>query len=85
MGTYKKGIKKIKNEFIPIDSEHFSIAELVGEKESKNIQKIILTASGGPFLTKSINKIKNAKPSQAIKHPIGKWEENFYRFINNDE
>ena len=68
-GLIKKELKKSKTNFIPIDSEHFSIAELVGEKESKNIQKIILTASGGPFLTKSINKIKNAKPSQAIKHP----------------
>ena len=68
-GFIKKELKKSKSNFIPIDSEHFSIAELVGEKESKNIQKIILTASGGPFLTKSINKIKNAKPSQAIKHP----------------
>ena len=68
-GLIKKELKKSKTNFIPIDSEHFSIAELVGEKESKNIQKIILTASGGPFLTKSINKIKNAKPSQAIKPP----------------
>ena len=70
--------KKInKNNFIPIDSEHFSIWKLIKNENYSDINKIILTASGGPFLNKSINKIKNIKPKMALKHQIGEWEEKY--------
>ena len=44
-----KKLKKHKTHFIPIDSEHFSIWSLIKKESHKNIDKIILTASGGPF------------------------------------
>ena len=65
----KKKLKKSKTEFLPIDSEHFSINELIENKNKDDIQKIYLTASGGPFLKKKIINNKKIKISDAIKHP----------------
>ena len=81
-----KNLKKNKTIFIPIDSEHFSIWSLVNKNNINSIDKIFITASGGPFLNKSINKIKYAKASSAIKHPnwsMGK--KNISRFRNTNE
>ena len=61
-----------KTKIIPVDSEHFSIKELIRNHKTKEIKKIYLTASGGPFLNMELKKIKNAKPLDAIKHP--KWK-----------
>ena len=65
----KKKLIKYKTNFIPIDSEHYSIWELIKQENPKNVEKVILTASGGPFLNKPKNKIINIKPKFAIKHP----------------
>ena len=62
-------IKKYKTEFVPVDSEHFSIMELTKGFSNDKVEEIIITASGGPFLNSSINKLKKIKPEQAIKHP----------------
>ena len=45
----KQKIKKYKTNFIPIDSEHFSIYSLLENHDSDSIDKIFITASGGPF------------------------------------
>ena len=71
-------ILKLKNktEFIPVDSEHFTI--WYGAKNNIDlIENIILTASGGPFINLPIKKFKTIKINQALKHPTGKWEKNF--------
>ena len=47
-----KKMKLHKTQFVPIDSEHFSINELIKNMDKKNIEKIYITASGGPFLKK---------------------------------
>ena len=65
----KKKLIEYKTNFIPIDSEHFSIWKLIKNDNYSDINKIILTASGGPFLKKSSKKIKNIKPKLALKHP----------------
>ena len=64
-----KYIKKYKTEIIPVDSEHFSIMELTKGKSNEEVEEIIITASGGPFLNIPINKLKKVKAKQAIKHP----------------
>ena len=65
----KKELKKNKTQFLPVDSEHFSIWSLI-DKESKNIiDKVFITASGGPFLKWPLSKIRNASPKNALKHP----------------
>ena len=63
--------KKNKTKIIPIDSEHFSIQKLVERHKDKEIEKIYITASGGPFLNLPKNKFNQIKPQEAIKHP--KW------------
>ena len=68
----KKNIKKYKTKVIPIDSEHFSIFKLLQKVNQKDIKKIYITASGGPFLNFKLNNLKKIKPNQAIKHP--KWK-----------
>jgi 1-deoxy-D-xylulose-5-phosphate reductoisomerase len=65
----KKKIKKYKTEFIPVDSEHFSIWSLLSNAKNNNIEKIIITASGGPFRKYPLNQFKNITPVKALKHP----------------
>jgi 1-deoxy-D-xylulose-5-phosphate reductoisomerase len=65
----KKELKKYNTEFIPVDSEHFSIWSILNNSNDKNIEEVIITASGGPFLNLPKNKFKHILPSQAIKHP----------------
>jgi len=63
-----KEIKKNKVNFIPVDSEHFSIWYATKHIKT-NIDKIILTASGGPFFNLPLTKFKDIKISQTLKHP----------------
>ena len=65
----KKELKKNKTEFIPVDSEHFSIWYALREIKKDLIEKIYLTASGGPFLNRPLKKFKNINFKQAIRHP----------------
>jgi 1-deoxy-D-xylulose-5-phosphate reductoisomerase len=64
-----KELKKNKTKFIPVDSEHFSIWSLLKGTNKTNVEKIIITASGGPFLNMPIKKFKEITPKSAIKHP----------------
>ena len=45
-----KELKKHKTNFVPVDSEHFSVHSLLNSENEKEIDKIYITASGGPFL-----------------------------------
>lgn len=64
----KKAVEK-RVPIIPVDSEHSAIFQcLVGETRNK-IEKIILTASGGPFLGKKPNYLVNVKRDHALQHP----------------
>ena len=65
----QKELKKNKTEFIPVDSEHFSIWYALRDINKNLIEKIYLTASGGPFLNKPLKKLKKVNYKQAIKHP----------------
>ena len=65
----EKKLKANNTKFIPVDSEHFSIWYLLQNKKIQNVEEIIITASGGPFLNWDLKKIKKASPNIAIKHP----------------
>ena len=65
----EKKLEFYKTNFIPLDSEHFSIWQLIKNEHESQIEKVILTASGGPFLKKSYKNISNIKPKFALKHP----------------
>ena len=64
-----KYTKRYKTKILPVDSEHFSIMELSKQLDNSDVEEIILTASGGPFLKTPLKKLKYINPSQAIKHP----------------
>ena len=64
-----KLIKKYKTQILPVDSEHFSIRELTKNVSDSDVEEIIITASGGPFLKKPLNKLNHVKPEQATNHP----------------
>ena len=67
-----KQLKKYQTNIIPVDSEHFSLWALLNYSNiSKNnqIEEIILTASGGPFLNRSLKTFNKINTHDAIKHP----------------
>ena len=65
----KKDLKKFNTSFIPVDSEHFSIFYALHKNDISNIEKIYLTASGGPLNNIPKSKFKSVKISDAINHP----------------
>ena len=63
---------KEKNvKILPVDSEHSAIFQSLSGYKNKDINKIILTASGGPFRGKTIDDLKDVTVKDALKHP--KW------------
>lgn len=54
---------------LPVDSEHNALFQAMSGHDGRQISRLILTASGGPFRTKSLEEIENATPAQALKHP----------------
>ena len=65
--------KKFNTEIIPIDSEHNAIFQcLNSDKNTDDVSKIIITASGGPFLNKNISELSKVTKSEALNHP--NWE-----------
>ncbi len=67
--------KEKKVNIYPVDSEHSAIFQcLVGESRD-TIDKIILTASGGPFRNKKLNELKNISKKEALNHPNWKMGE----------
>ena len=65
----KKNLKINKTEFIPVDSEHFSIWSLIDHLKNDNIEKVFITASGGPFRNYPLNKFKFITKEMALNHP----------------
>ena len=64
-----KELKKNKTNFIPVDSEHFSLWYGMQNLNYEHIEKIYLTASGGPFYNTPFHKLKNVSIKNATKHP----------------
>ncbi len=65
--VHKKGVP-----LIPIDSEHSAIFQCLEQKNKESVDKIILTASGGPFLKYTREQLDKVTPQMALKHP--KWQ-----------
>ncbi len=54
---------------LPVNSEHNAIFQALGAGRREDVKRIILTASGGPFRTWTLDAIKKATPEQALRHP----------------
>ena len=62
--------RKYNAQIIPVDSEHSAIFQcLMGSSEKREVKKIILTCSGGPFFGKSMEELKAVTKADALKHP----------------
>ncbi|MDP3533398.1 MAG: 1-deoxy-D-xylulose-5-phosphate reductoisomerase [Alphaproteobacteria bacterium] len=62
-------VQKNKAILIPVDSEHSALFQLFNHHEKEFIDKVIITASGGPFRTFTRDQMQHVTPQQAIKHP----------------
>ncbi len=65
----KKLIDEYNVDLLPVDSEHSAIFQCLQGNRPKDIKKIILTASGGPFFGKDYDFLKNVTVDEALKHP----------------
>jgi 1-deoxy-D-xylulose-5-phosphate reductoisomerase len=65
----KNELNKFKVKFIPVDSEHFSIWSLIDDVKNINIEKVFITASGGPFKNYPLYKFNQITIRQSLKHP----------------
>ena len=64
-----KEAEKTNSQIIPIDSEHSAIFQALNGEKKERIKKIILTASGGPFRTYSLDQMETITVKDALKHP----------------
>lgn len=62
-------IKEKKVALLPVDSEHSAIFQSLNGENKKQVNKIILTASGGPFRGKKLSELEHKRPQDALKHP----------------
>ena len=64
-----EALKKSRAEIVPVDSEHSAIFQCLTGENPYHIEKLILTASGGPFRGKTYDFLKNVTPELALQHP----------------
>lgn len=62
-------IKEKNVDLLPVDSEHCAIFQSLNGEDRKQVFKILLTASGGPFRGRKPDELKNIRPEDALKHP----------------
>lgn len=68
----KAALEEYPTKLVPVDSEHNAIYQALKARPGERPRRIILTASGGPFLNFNKSELENVTPSQAMKHP--RWE-----------
>lgn len=59
-------------EIVPIDSEHSAILQCLEGSDEDTVQRIVLTASGGPFRGKGVDELRRVRPRDALRHPT--WD-----------
>jgi 1-deoxy-D-xylulose-5-phosphate reductoisomerase len=64
-----KEAKLHKVKIIPVDSEHSAVSQCIEGRNRAEIRRIILTASGGPFVNMAKNDLQDIKAKEALKHP----------------
>jgi 1-deoxy-D-xylulose-5-phosphate reductoisomerase len=65
----QKALVKGKGSILPVDSEHSALFQALQGENPRDIKRLILTASGGPFLNRTRDSLKNISPEEAVKHP----------------
>lgn len=73
VGNFLKEIaKETGAELLPVDSEHSAFFQLLRKEKKEHVEKLILTASGGPFYKTPLKKFPQITPEEAISHPTWK-------------
>jgi 1-deoxy-D-xylulose-5-phosphate reductoisomerase len=67
--TFMEAVRRAGTELIPVDSEHSAAFQAIAGAAPDSIERIVLTASGGPFRTWSLDELARATPSEALRHP----------------
>ncbi|MFN3744959.1 MAG: 1-deoxy-D-xylulose-5-phosphate reductoisomerase [Hyphomicrobiaceae bacterium] len=67
--VFMSAIEASGTELLPVDSEHSAALQAIGSHDPKFIERIVLTASGGPFRTWSEEQLATVTPEQAVRHP----------------
>lgn len=62
-------LRNSESELIPVDSEHSAIFQCLEGESRSSVEKLILTASGGPFRTKTMEELRTVTKADALKHP----------------
>ncbi len=65
----KKALKEYNGTMLPVDSEHSAIFQSLQGAEKGSLSRLLLTASGGPFFSKTKEELKNVTVEQTLKHP----------------
>lgn len=65
-----QAVAKAGATLLPVDSEHNAIMQALADGNRKSVDKIILTASGGPFLNHTIEEMRAMTPEAALRHPV---------------
>jgi 1-deoxy-D-xylulose-5-phosphate reductoisomerase len=65
-------IQKFGAQLIPVDSEHSGVFQCLAKEKMENVKKVILTASGGPFFSKSPSEMNDISLEEALNHP--RWK-----------
>ena len=82
----QREVRKSGAALIPVDSEHNAIFQLFDPVKASNVERVTITASGGPFRTFTLEQMKTITPGQAVRHP--NWNmggQDYHRFSNTDE
>jgi 1-deoxy-D-xylulose-5-phosphate reductoisomerase len=66
---FMREVARYETTLLPVDSEHSAAMQVMGGMSAQNIERICLTASGGPFRSWSVADMARAKPKQALAHP----------------
>jgi 1-deoxy-D-xylulose-5-phosphate reductoisomerase len=66
---FMQAVRAAGTELIPVDSEHSAVFHTIAGSDPDTIERIVLTASGGPFRTWSLEQLEHATPQQALIHP----------------
>jgi 1-deoxy-D-xylulose-5-phosphate reductoisomerase len=68
-GIFMEAVRKAGTELVPVDSEHSAAFQVLAGAEPAAVERIVLTASGGPFRTWSPEQMERATPQEALRHP----------------
>lgn len=68
--VFLRAVEKAKATLLPVDSEHNAVLQAMADGNVKSIDKIVLTASGGPFRNHSLDEMRSITREAALRHPV---------------